>query len=180
MTLHLRGSAMEKSRKMVHMALLISMALALHYVENFIPPLAPGAKLGLANIVTLVCLNLFGFGEAMTVVLIRSIIGPILGGSPVGILYSVTGGTLSCIIMAILLYRFKDYFSLLGISVAGAVFHNIGQLLVASLLYGTIGILFSYLPIMMISSIITGNFIGLAAKYIIKFLDNRISDMNIN
>ncbi len=164
---------MNKNKKMVLMALLISMALVLHYFENFIPPLAPGAKLGLANIVTMVCLNLFGFGEAMTVVLIRSVLGPMLGGSPTGIMYSLAGGTLSCVVMAIMFYRFNKYFSLLGISVAGAVFHNIGQLLVASFLYGTMGILFSYLPIMMFSSVVTGNFIGLAAKYIIRFIDSK-------
>ncbi|NLC42885.1 MAG: Gx transporter family protein [Clostridiales bacterium] len=169
---------MNKSRKMVLMALLISMALVLHYFEHFIPPLAPGAKLGLANIVTMVCLNMFGFGEAMTVVLIRSVLGPMLGGSPTGIMYSLAGGILSCVIMAIMYYRFNKYFSLLGISVAGAVFHNIGQLLVASLLYGTIGILFSYLPIMMLSSVVTGNFIGLAAKYIIRFLDSKAFHVN--
>ena len=84
------------------MALLISIALVLHYFEHFIPSLAPGAKLGLANIVTLVCLNMFGSGEAMTIVLIRSVLGPILGGSPTGIMYSLAGGTLSCVVMAIM------------------------------------------------------------------------------
>ena len=162
------------------MALLISIALVLHYFEHFIPPLAPGAKLGLANIVTLVCLNMFGSGEAMTIVLIRSVLGPILGGSPTGIMYSLAGGTLSCVVMAIMYYRFYKYFSILGISVAGAVFHNIGQLLAASLLYGTIGILFSYLPIMMLSSVVTGNFIGLAAKYVIGFLNNKAANINLS
>lgn len=164
---------MKKNRKMVYMALILSQALVLHYIENFIPPLAPGAKLGLANIMSLVTLSLFGFREAMAVVLVRSVLGPILGGSPTGILYSLAGGTLSCIVMAILYFYFNKYFSLLGISVAGAVFHNIGQILTASLLYGTIGILFTYLPILMLSSIVTGNFIGLVSKYIISFLNNR-------
>mgnify|MGYP003880864619 CR=1 FL=1 len=158
---------------MVYMALFISQALVLHYIENFFPPLAPGAKLGLANILTLVTLHVFGFKEAMTVVIIRSILGPMLGGSPTGILYSLAGGILSCLVMSVLYCRIPQYFTLMGISVAGAVFHNIGQMLTASLLYGTIGILFTYLPILMISSVITGNFIGLAVKYIIKFLDNK-------
>jgi len=156
------------------------MALVLHYIEHFFPPLAPGAKLGLANIVTLVCLHLFGFPEAMSVVIIRSILGPLLGGSPTAIMYSMAGGVLSCIIMAVLYFKFSNYFSLLGISLAGAVFHNIGQLLTASLLYGTIGILFTYLPILMLSSIITGNFIGLVVKYIIRFLSRKDLMMNFS
>lgn len=164
---------MKKNRKLVFMALFTSQALVLHYFENFFPPLAPGAKLGLANIVTIITLHLFGFWEGMAVVVVRSILGPILGGSPTGILYSLTGGVLSCIIMAVLYLHFREYFSLLGISVAGAVFHNVGQLLTASLLYGTIGILFTYMPLLMLSSVITGNFIGLVAKYIIRFLNKK-------
>jgi heptaprenyl diphosphate synthase len=171
---------MKKNRKLVYLALFLSMALVLHYVEHFFPTLAPGAKLGLANIVTLVTLNLFGFPEAMIVVVTRSILGPILGGSPTGILYSLAGGVLSCAVMAVLSFQFNRYFSLLGISVAGAVFHNIGQLLTASLLYGTIGILFTYLPILMLSSIVTGNFIGLVVKYMMRFLDKKEIHVNFS
>ena len=141
---------MNKIKKLIYLALLISIALVLHYIEHFFPPLAPGAKLGLANIVTLICLYLFGFSEAMAVVVICFILGPLLGGSLTAIMYSMAGGVLSCIIMAVLYFKFNNYFSLLGISLAGAVFHNIGQLLTASLLYGTIGILFTYMPILMI------------------------------
>ena len=155
------------------MALLISQALVLHYLEGFLPPLAPGARLGLANIVSLIALHLFGFREAMVIVVIRSVLGPILGGSPMGILFSLAGGMLSCIVMAALYGHLNKYFSLPGISVAGAVFHNIGQILTASVVYGSIGILFTYLPVLMLSSVVTGNFIGLAAKYIIRFLDKR-------
>ena len=161
---------MSSVKKMVYLALIISQALVLHYIEHFIPPLAPGAKLGLANIMTMVTLALFGFREAMAVVVIRSVLGPLLGGSPTSILYSLAGGILSCIIMGLLYFRLRKYFSLFGISTAGAVFHNIGQLLVASLIFNTIGILYTYLPILMVSAVVTGNFTGLAAKYILHFL----------
>ena len=124
---------MNNIRTLIYLALLISMALVLHYIEHFFPPLAPGAKLGLANIVTLVCLHLFGFPEAMSVVIIRSILGPLLGGSPTAIMYSMAGGVLSCIIMAVLYFKFSNYFSLLGISLADSI-HTTGQLLTASLL----------------------------------------------
>jgi len=170
---------MKSNRKMVYMALIISQALVLHYIEHFIPPLAPGAKLGLANIMTMVTLNLFGFKEAMVIVVVRSVLGPLIGGSPTGILYSLSGGILSCLVMALLYIYFNKYFSLLGISTAGAVFHNVGQLLVASLLFGSIGILFTYLPILMISSVVTGNFIGLVSKHIISFLNTKAVRLQI-
>jgi heptaprenyl diphosphate synthase len=161
---------MSSIKKLVYLALFISQALVLHYIEHFIPPLAPGAKLGLANIVTMVTLSVFGFKEAMAVVVIRSVLGPLLGGSPTSILYSLSGGILSCTIMGVLYFRLPRYFSLYGISTAGAVFHNIGQLLMASLLFNTIGILYTYLPILMVSAVVTGNFIGLVTKYILHFL----------
>ncbi|MGI6536836.1 MAG: Gx transporter family protein [Caldicoprobacterales bacterium] len=170
---------MERIGKLVLMALLLSVALVLHYIESFFPPLAPGAKLGLANIITITSLHLLGFKESMAIVLMRSVLGPILGGSPTGILFSLAGGTLSCIVMSLLYYRFRRHFSLPGISVAGAVFHNIGQMLMASLIYGSIGILFTYLPILMLASVFTGNFIGLASKYIIKFLSSKAVNARI-
>ncbi len=165
---------MIKVKKIVYLSLIISQALVLHYIEGFIPYLAPGAKLGLANIMTLVTIMLYGFKESMLVVVIRSVLGPLLGGSPTSILYSLAGGVLSCLIMNLLYSRFNKYFSLMGISTAGAVFHNIGQLLVASIIFENIGILFSYLPLLMLSAVLTGNFIGLVCSYITKFLSTRL------
>lgn len=158
---------MSKVKKLVYLSLIISLALVIHYFESFIPPLAPGAKLGLANIMALVTLSLFGFKEALVVTLIRSLLGPLIGGSPSSILYSLAGGILATLIMALLYQKFRPYFTLMGISTAGAVFHNLGQLLVASSLYGTFGIMFTYLPILMLSSVITGYFVGLVSRYII-------------
>ncbi len=161
---------MGKTKKITLLGLIISQSLVLHYIEGFIPVLAPGAKLGLANIMTMVTLVLFGFKEAMLIVIIRSVLGPLLGGSVTGILYSLSGGILSGIIMAIMHLKFNDYFSLMGISTAGAAFHNIGQLLMASWIFGTIGILYTYLPILMLAAIVTGNFNGLVSRYIVGYL----------
>lgn len=165
---------MKNTRKLILLALIISQALVLQYVESFFPVLAPGAKLGLANIMTMVTLASFGFREAMLVVLVRSVLGPLLAGNPMAILYSLSGGILSCLVMALLYYRFAPYFSLMGISTAGAVFHNIGQLLVASAVYGTVGLLFTYLPILMVSAVITGYFIGLTSYYLLNHLQARV------
>jgi len=161
---------MDKVKKMVLMALLISQALVLHYIEGLFPVLLPGVKLGLANIITLVTIVLFGIKEAIAVVVIRSVLGPILGGSPASILYSLAGGILSTLVMAILYTKYRKYFSLIGISTAGAVFHNIGQLLVASWIFGTISILYTYLPVLMIAAAVAGYFIGLVSHYILNFL----------
>lgn len=165
---------MIKTRKITLLAIIISQALVLHYIEGFIPVLAPGAKLGLANIMTMVTLVIFGFKEAMVVVVIRSVLGSLLGGSITGILYSLSGGILSGLAMSLLYLNFQSYFSLMGISTAGAVFHNIGQLLTASWIFGTIGILYTYLPILMLAAVITGYFNGLVTRYILKYLHNKL------
>jgi len=156
------------------LAIIISQALVLHYIEGFIPVLAPGAKLGLANIMTMVTLALFGFKEAMIVVIIRSVLGPLLGGSITGILYSLSGGILSGLVMSVLYLNFPSYFSLMGISTAGAVFHNIGQLLTASWIFGTLGILYTYLPVLMLAAVVTGYFNGLVTRYILNYLGNKL------
>jgi len=165
---------MIKTRKITMLAIIISQALVLHYIEGFIPVLAPGAKLGLANIMTMVTLALFGFKEAMIVVIIRSVLGPLLGGSITGILYSLSGGILSGLVMSVLYLNFPSYFSLMGISTAGAVFHNIGQLLTASWIFGTLGILYTYLPVLMLAAVVTGYFNGLVTRYILNYLGNKL------
>ena len=165
---------MIKTRKITLLAIIISQALIQHYIEGFIPVLDPGAKLGLANIMTMVTLVIFGFKEAMVVVVIRSVLGSLLGGSITGILYSLSGGILSGLAMSLLYLNFQSYFSLMGISTAGAVFHNIGQLLTASWIFGTIGILYTYLPILMLAAVITGYFNGLVTRYILKYLHNKL------
>lgn len=159
-----------KAKDMVLLSLLTAQAIVLHYIEGFIPVIAPGAKLGLANIMTLVTLYVFSAKHAFVVSVIRIFLGSLLGGNPMGILFGLVGGLLSLAIMAIL-KRYPKHFSLIGVSTAGAAFHNLGQLVTATLLYRTKGILFTYLPILMLSSAITGYFIGLASNYIINYLE---------
>lgn len=164
---------MDRVRKMVMLALITSQALVLHLIEGFIPVVAPGIKLGLANIMTLVTLTFFGFKEALMVVVARSVLGSLLSGSVTAMLYSLAGGILSCLVMGLLYFRWQTHFSIIGISTAGAIFHNIGQLLVASGVFGTIGILFTYLPVLTIVAVGTGFFVGLASGYIIKYLERQ-------
>src|SRR5690554_6355161 len=95
-------NTMSKVKKLVYLSLIISLALVILYFESFIPRLAPGAKLGLANIMALVTLSLFGFKEALVVTLIRSPLGLLIGDSSSSSLCSAAGGILDTLIMALL------------------------------------------------------------------------------
>lgn len=160
---------MNKTKKMVVMGLLVSQALILHLVERLIPvPVpVPGIKLGLANAISLMTIVIFGPKEALVVVGLRTFLGSVFGGGVSSFIYSFIGGLISALAMAIMYKSFGKLFSLPAISVVGAVFHNIGQILVASLIVQNAK-LFYYLPVLMISAVITGLFIGFAVQYTLR------------
>lgn len=157
---------MKSTRKLTSLALFISLALILHVVEGMFPvPFAvPGIKLGLANLVTLIAIMFFNFREVMLIVVLRCLLGSLFGGSISGFLFSVSGGMLSLIFMWLAYNRIGRYFSIIGISVGGAIAHNIGQLLMAGVIISDFRI-YGYLPILMISSVVTGVFIGIVCTY---------------
>jgi heptaprenyl diphosphate synthase len=157
---------MKSTRKMVILSLLVSQALVLHVIERMIPvPIpVPGVKLGLANVISMFTIIIFGWKEAMLVVFLRTILGSFFGGGISSFLYSFTGGIISTIAMAVLYKYFKKVFSIVAISVVGAVFHNIGQILIASMVVSNVN-LFFYLPVLLIAAVITGIFIGLTVQY---------------
>ena len=150
------------TRRVVFLALLVAMGTALHVVEGMlsIPMPIPGVKLGLANIVTLLAIYLYGFRDGLTVALLRVLLGSLIGGmflSP-GFLLGLTGAVSSTLVMAFLLKR-TNCFSMIGISMAGAVAHNIGQLLAASLLLQSSAVIY-YLPVLLLTGIPTGILTG--------------------
>ncbi|SHJ69624.1 Gx transporter family protein [Paramaledivibacter caminithermalis] len=167
---------MKDTKKIVMMGLFVSMALALHIFEKAIPVpfITPGAKLGLSNIITLTVLMYLGFKDAFTVLVARIILGSIFGGGLSGFIYSISGGLLSILVMALIKRLGKENVSVIGISVAGAVFHNIGQLLAAAFIINNINI-FTYLPILFIAAVGTGVFVGLVAKYLLASLDKIVN-----
>lgn len=132
----------------------------------------PGVKLGLANIITLLTLVLFEFKTALTVTLLRAVLGSLLSGTlfGFGFLLSVSGALSATCLMALFL-RFLPAFSLIGVSVIGAIAHNLGQLSMAALLMSYSGI-FYYLPVMMLFSLPTGLLIGILAKKLVAFLQS--------
>lgn len=160
-------------RKMIFIALLVSMSLVLHIFENMIPVpfITPGAKLGLANIITVIALYTLSDGEAFLVLFLRILLSVMFGGSISRLIYSLSGGVLSYLTMVITKRLFKDKVSIIGVSSVGAVFHNVGQLFAASLIVKTMGVML-YLPIMSIAGIGTGIFVGITGEFAVKHLKN--------
>ncbi|MBR0261180.1 MAG: Gx transporter family protein [Selenomonadaceae bacterium] len=154
-------------RRLTTNALLISLSLILFFVEGFLPPLIlpPGAKFGLANVVTLVALYLLSDFDALTILSTRIFLAGIFAGSPTVILFSLSGGLLSLAAM-ILLKRTKK-FSIIGVSAAGGFFHNVGQIL-AAIIFMSSQKIFLYLPILGTCGIFVGVLIGLLAKEILR------------
>lgn len=162
---------MKKTKTLTSCAVLISLALALSYMERFIPlqmviPL-PGIKLGLANIVTLIALYYLDRKSAYAIVFIRCLMGAIFGGGVSGLLLSMTGGLLSLSVM--LLAKKMFCFSVYGVSILGAATHNIGQILAAMVLMQSVYI-GAYLPYLLIVALFTGYATGLAATGVLKVL----------
>lgn len=160
---------MYKTKKMIFLSFLTSMALVIYVLESQIPILFPGIKLGLANIISLTALILIGWKEALIIMLLRTLLGSMFGGSMSAFMFSIAGGILSNIVMILLYKFFKNSISLWTISICGAIFHNIGQLLVASFVIQDLRI-YVYLPVLLISAIVTGYFIGLCTKFLITHL----------
>jgi heptaprenyl diphosphate synthase len=164
-----REIVLKSTRRLTLLALMVSLALILSIVESLLPinALIPiyGVKLGLANIITVIVIIFFGYKDALLVVIIRCVLASAFGGGFSVFLFSVTGGILSTIIMAILYKRASKIFSLTGVSIAGAIMHNIGQIFIACFVMKTLSVL-TYLPVLLISGIIMGCFIGLCSKYL--------------
>lgn len=159
------------TKKMIFLSLMVGIALIIYIIEAQIPVLFPGIKLGLANVISLVTLIMLGGKEALLVMFLRTLLGSMFAGSMSSFMFSVAGGLLSNLVMIILYYKFNEHLSLSAISVSGAIFHNIGQLLVAAFVVKDFRI-YVYLPVLMISGILTGYFIGLCTKYLHKNLGN--------
>ncbi|NPV80144.1 MAG: Gx transporter family protein [Firmicutes bacterium] len=158
-------------KRLTSIAILISCSLILYLVEAMIPvPLpVPGAKLGLANVVTLISIVLLRPYDALLVVAVRCLLGSLLSGNLASFWFSIAGSTLATIVMSIAFSRFNSYLSLAGISVLGGVFHNIGQLFVAAIMVQSFGIYF-YLPFLIIAGVISGYLVGLIAQMTLRGL----------
>jgi heptaprenyl diphosphate synthase len=154
-------------------AILSAYALALHGFESLLPTPVPWLKLGLANIITLVSLILYGFRSALMITLIRVVLGSIFIGTFLGpaFILSTGGGLASVIAMALSLRFFKNLFGTIGISLIGALFHNMAQLSLAYYLFiRRIEPVLLISPIILLLGSLTGIFNGIISDILIKNL----------
>ncbi len=156
-----------ETRKVVHMGMLIALAMVLSFIESQIPAFiaVPGIKLGLANIAIVFALYSLGFREALGVSLIRVVLSAILFGSVVSGLYSAAGAVLSLLGMALL--KKSGFFGTVGVSVSGAVLHNLGQIGIACFILKTQALVY-YLPFLILSAVVSGVVIGIVSAVLVE------------
>ena len=148
------------TKRIARYGLLIALALILSYLESLIPVFVavPGVKMGLPNIVILIALDTLGPKDAAVISLIRVVLAGAMFGNVFAMIYSAAGAVLSLLVMT-LLYKTKK-FSPVGVSVAGGVAHNAGQIIVAILVTETAQLIY-YLPVLCISGSAAGVLIGI-------------------
>lgn len=154
--------------------ILIALALSLSLIERWFPlnllvPL-PGIKLGLANIVTLFALFYLGFKQALTVVVLRCLLGAMFYGGVIAFLLSLAGSLLALAVMTLLIPGAGKWFTIIGISIGGAAAHNTGQVAMAALLLQNPSV-FAYLTLLLAAGIITGILTGTAATMLFNKID---------
>ena len=155
--------------KISYFGIFTALALIFSYVETLIPVHVgiPGVKLGLANLIIVITLYKMGTKEAYILSVVRVILSGFIFGNMFSILYSMAGGLLSLGMMSLL--KKTDKFSIFGVSMAGGVFHNIGQLFMAAIVLESLSITY-YLPVLLISGVLTGFFIGFLANEMLRRL----------
>lgn len=157
--------------RVAYFGVFTALALIFSYVETLIPFNfgIPGVKLGLANLIIVIALYKMKLSDVYLLSIVRVLLNGFIFGNYFSIIYSLAGGILSLSVMAFLKRTKK--FSLLGISMAGGVMHNIGQLIIAMIIVETFSVVY-YVPVLLISGLITGLVIGIASGEMLKRLVN--------
>ena len=158
------------TKKLTFLSVCVALAMILSYIESLIPPLVavPGIKIGLANSVSLFILYAYGAREAACVSIIRVCLSAMLFGSSVSFIYSLSGAVLSLVGMIVL--KRIPIFTILAVSVSGAVLHNAAQIICACLIMENASIAY-YLPVLVISGTVAGVAIGALAALLMKKLE---------
>lgn len=157
------------TRKTTFLGIFAALAIILSYVEVLLPPIwsaVPGIKVGLPNIVIIFLLYRFSLKEAAIVSFIRLLTTAFLFGSMLTFAYSFAGALLSLSVMALL--KKTNFFSQVGVSIAGGVFHNLGQIFVAMIMLSTKEIGY-YMIVLAVTGTIAGIFVGLAGILLLKY-----------
>lgn len=157
--------------RVAYFGVFTALALIFSYVETLIPFNfgIPGIKLGLANLIIVIALYKMKLSEVYLLSVVRVLLNGFIFGNYFSIIYSLAGGLLSLTVMALL--KKKGGFSILGISMAGGVMHNVGQLIIAMIIVETFSVVY-YVPVLLISGLITGFVIGIASGEMLKRLVN--------
>lgn len=148
---------MDKTHKLVLTSLFFAIAIILSIIENSLPPLpiaVPGVKFGLSNIAVMYVLFFIGKESAYTVAVLKAIFVFATRGWIASVL-SLTGGILSLTIMILLMALFREKISYLILSIAGAVFHNIGQLIAVSIVYTNLYLMY-FMPVLLVTGVLAG------------------------
>lgn len=160
-------------KKLTLCGMLTALAVVLSFVERLFPLDAivpvPGVKLGLANVVTLFALTRLSARDALVIVLCRVALSSLLMGSVTAFLFSLFGGLLALAVMGLLLRAEGKFCSVLGVSVAGAAAHNIGQI-IAAVIWMKTGAVVAYLPWLLVMSVPLGLVTGLTAAVVLAHL----------
>jgi len=160
------------SKKVAYYGIFASLAILMGYIEAVFPiPLpVPGIKLGLSNVIVLLALYLMSAKDAFGISIIRVFVSALLFRGFLGLWYSLAGAILSFIVMVIAWKSQK--LSVIGVSVLGGVFHNIGQMIIAYIILER-GVVMYLVPFLMISGIVTGFGIGIVVKYCKAHIDKK-------
>lgn len=160
-------------KKTVIIAIFAAVAVVLSIVESMIPVpyLVPGAKLGLANIMVLTCLYFLNGKDTFMLIVLKTILTAFIFGTFSSFMFSFFGAIASFIVMLVMMRLGRNAFSLLGVSIAGGIAHNLGQLTAAMIVLKS-AIIYTYLPMLLVTGIVTGIFVGIAVKYLISSLSN--------
>jgi heptaprenyl diphosphate synthase len=163
---------MTNLKKITTLGILASLAMVLSFVETLLPPVyaaVPGIKIGLANIVNVFLLYKFSVKDTAIVTLIRVLIVSMLFSNVMTLAYSLAGAVLSITVMALL--KKTNLFSTVGVSIAGGVAHNLGQIIVAIFVTSTIEIGY-YMIFLCISGVLSGMLIGIVGALVLKYSKN--------
>lgn len=165
------GGDIKVKNRVAYFGVFTALALIFSYIETLIPISfgIPGVRLGLANLIIVIALYKIPLREVYVLSVVRVLLSGVLFGNYFSIAYSLAGGLLSLTVMALL--KKAGGFSVIGISIAGGVCHNIGQLVVAMIVVETFAMSY-YMPVLLVAGLITGFLIGVVADQVLRRISN--------
>lgn len=162
------------AKKIAVLALLSGLALVTFLIENLFPSMIiPGARPGLANIFSLAALIMYSPVEAFIVVAVRTLLGSLFAGNLSALLYSFTGGMVSMAVASLLMYTAHPKISVMAISIAAAVAHNITQNTVFVFLSGSV-LMFGYMPYLALLGILSGGIVGAVTTIVFRAMPKSV------